>query len=315
MNLQHLRYVLEIVEQGSISAAARKLYISQPYLSKILMEVEKEYGLTIFSREKNNLTLTERGASFTLTIREILDTMQSFDKTLHQLRDVNHLSFSSCPTAYTSEAYLEFIRGSSDTHLRVNYQESDNNTVINDVYTRASEFGIVIFNNEEFKPIETLLRSMHLAFEPLAGMRFYIVTRVGHPLSRLPRPVRLEDLYDYSLVLYPQHRPTGSHIAETAQYEYNFDCIDWSRIKCSTYVQSRAQYYNLICQTDTISFGFQPFRNQESIYGIVSLRAAPEFMSALGRDINSTLYCIYPEGHALSPLATQLIRHIRALHE
>lgn len=146
-------------------------------------------------------------------------------------------------------------------------------------------------------------------------MRFYIVTRVGHPLSRLPRPVRLEDLYDYSLVLYPQHRPTGSHIAETAQYEYNFDCIDWSRIKCITYVQSRAQYYNLICQTDTISFGFQPFRNQESIYGIVSLRAAPEFMSALGRDINSTLYCIYPEGHALSPLATQLIRHIRALHE
>ena len=59
MNLQNLQYVEEVIKCGSISAAARKLYISQPYLSKILMEVEREYGITIFSREKNTLTLTE----------------------------------------------------------------------------------------------------------------------------------------------------------------------------------------------------------------------------------------------------------------
>lgn len=313
MNLQNLRYVLEIIEHGSVSAAARKLYISQPYLSKILMEVEKEYGIAIFSREKNNLILTERGASFAITIREMLETMRSFDKALHRLRDVNHLSFSSCPTAFTSEAYMDFIRDSGDTHLRVSYRESDNNTVINDVYTRASEFGIIVLNDEEFRPIEALLKSMHLTFERLLVLDFYLIGRVGHPLSRLPRLVRMEDLYDYDLVLYPQHRPAGGRVAETAQYEYNFDCIDWDRIRHITYVQSRAQYYELIQRTDTVSFGFQPFKNQESTRSIVSLRVDPDFVNALGQAANSALYCICPEGHTFSPLAGQLLRYIRAL--
>lgn len=315
MNLQNFRYVLEIIEQGSISAAARKLYISQPYLSKILMEVEKEYGISIFSREKNSLILTERGASFSLTIREILDTMHSFEQTLHQLQDVDHLSFSSCPTAFTAEAYLNFIRSCGDTRLRVNYRESDNNTVINDVYTRTSEFGIVILRNWEFQPTEVLLKSMHLTCEWLADLEFYIITRVGHPLSRLLEPIQLEDLYKYDLVLYPQHRSRENYVAETAQYEYNFDCIEWDRIKHITYVQSRAQYYDLIRRTDTVSFGFKPFKNQELTHNIVSLRVAPEFTASLGRDTNSAIYCICPEEHTMSPLASALLEHLRALCE
>jgi len=315
MNLQDLRYVLEIINHGSVSDAARKLYISQPYLSKILMKVEKEYGITIFTREKNNLVLTESGASFSLTVREVLDTMASFERNLHQLRNVRHLSFSSCPTAYTAEAYLEFIRSHRNTHLRVNYRESDNNSVINDVYTRASEFGIIILNNEEFHPTEVLLKGMHLTCERLADLDFYLIARIGHPLSRLLRPIQLEDIYGYDLVLYPQHRPSGSYVAETAQYEYNFEQIDWSQIRHITYVQNRAQYYDLIQKTDTISFGFQPIKNQESQRGIVSLQADPAFVKSLGRDANSALYLVHSEGHALSHLAVELVRRIRELNE
>lgn len=44
MNLQHLEYLIEIENCGSISKAARRLFVTQPYLSRILKEVESEYG-------------------------------------------------------------------------------------------------------------------------------------------------------------------------------------------------------------------------------------------------------------------------------
>ena len=51
MNLQHLEYLIEIENCGSISKAARRLFVTQPYLSRILKEVESEYGITVFTRE------------------------------------------------------------------------------------------------------------------------------------------------------------------------------------------------------------------------------------------------------------------------
>ena len=47
MNLQNMEYLIEISNCGSISAAAKRLFVTQPYLSKVLRETEKEYGLTI----------------------------------------------------------------------------------------------------------------------------------------------------------------------------------------------------------------------------------------------------------------------------
>lgn len=52
MNFQNLEYLIEISNCGSISAAAKRLFVTQPYLSKVLRETEKEYGLTIFTRGK-----------------------------------------------------------------------------------------------------------------------------------------------------------------------------------------------------------------------------------------------------------------------
>ena len=49
MNLQHLEYLIEIENCGSISKAARRLFVTQPYLSRILKEVESEYGITVFT--------------------------------------------------------------------------------------------------------------------------------------------------------------------------------------------------------------------------------------------------------------------------
>ena len=64
MNLQNMEYLIEISNCGSISAAAKHLFVTQPYLSKVLRETEKEYGLTIFTRGKTELSQRNPDGSF-----------------------------------------------------------------------------------------------------------------------------------------------------------------------------------------------------------------------------------------------------------
>ena len=48
MNLTDLHYVVEIDKSGSISKAAKELYVAQPNLSKAIKHLEREFGISIF---------------------------------------------------------------------------------------------------------------------------------------------------------------------------------------------------------------------------------------------------------------------------
>lgn len=61
MDLKQLRYFTTIVEEGTISAAAKKLYISQPPLSMQMKLLEKELGCMLFERGQRHIQLTEPG--------------------------------------------------------------------------------------------------------------------------------------------------------------------------------------------------------------------------------------------------------------
>ena len=62
MDLQQLRNVQEVARCGSISRAAKNLYMSQPNLSKSIRELEEELGIEIFIRRgKRLLGMTEPG--------------------------------------------------------------------------------------------------------------------------------------------------------------------------------------------------------------------------------------------------------------
>jgi len=50
MNLTDLHYVVEIDKSGSISKAAKELYVAQPNLSKAIKHLEREFGISIFER-------------------------------------------------------------------------------------------------------------------------------------------------------------------------------------------------------------------------------------------------------------------------
>lgn len=64
MTVQQLKYILKAAEVGSITEAAKLLFISQPSLSNSIKETEKEAGITIFRRSRTGITLIQKGIEF-----------------------------------------------------------------------------------------------------------------------------------------------------------------------------------------------------------------------------------------------------------
>lgn len=72
MNIQQLRCIVEIARVGSITKAAENLYMNQPNLSRTVIEFEKEYGVTLFIRNSQGVTLTDNGKKLLKKPRKLL---------------------------------------------------------------------------------------------------------------------------------------------------------------------------------------------------------------------------------------------------
>ena len=72
MDFRELTYITTIADCGSVTEAAKRLYISQPSLSYILAKVEEDLGVKLFDRKTSPLTLTYAGERYVATARTIL---------------------------------------------------------------------------------------------------------------------------------------------------------------------------------------------------------------------------------------------------
>lgn len=77
MDLHFLQYVVEIAEEGSISKAAQKLFISQPTLSIYLKKLEEDLGTPLFTRSHGLLEPTPAGQMYLDTARVMLQMKSS----------------------------------------------------------------------------------------------------------------------------------------------------------------------------------------------------------------------------------------------
>ncbi len=73
MDLKQLHYFVTVADEGSITAGAKKLFLSQPPLSTQIKELEKELSCILFERGARKITLTEAGKALYNYAKTILD--------------------------------------------------------------------------------------------------------------------------------------------------------------------------------------------------------------------------------------------------
>nr|WP_138418028.1 LysR family transcriptional regulator [Aquibacillus sediminis] len=85
MNMESLRMFCDVVEQGSISKAARKGFVSQPAVTKQIRQLEDRYGAKLFDRSEQKLELTEAGSTLYPYAKEIIVYYQRSQEAIRQV--------------------------------------------------------------------------------------------------------------------------------------------------------------------------------------------------------------------------------------
>lgn len=92
MQLIQLQYAVDIDRCGSITEAAKNLFVAQPNLSKSIRELEEELGITIFTRTTRGVVPTKAGKQFLASAREILQKVEDLKQDTQQ-QSPEHLYF------------------------------------------------------------------------------------------------------------------------------------------------------------------------------------------------------------------------------
>lgn len=198
MKLQQLRYLLAIVDNGlNITAAAEKLFTSQPGVSKQLKLLEEELGLQLFVRKGKSLGgVTAAGEQVIerarLVIREA-ENIRSLASTFYHDEEGS----LTIATTHTQARYVlpGVVRAFRSRYPRVNLNihQGTSEQIADMVGANNIDFAIATGSHELFRDL-LLVPSYHWD-------RKIIVPR-DHELARLERSITLKDLARHPLVTY-----------------------------------------------------------------------------------------------------------------
>ena len=185
MNIQYLKYVVEVDKTGSINKAAKNLYMGQPNLSAAIKELEKELGISIFYRSKKGVFATKEGEKFLFHAKKIISQVNEL-KSLYKPNTSNlpiHFSIAACRATYITIAISNFINNLKNKKgMTVNFNETNSLNVINEVANGNAEIGIIRCQNIHENYFVSLLKSKNLIFEPLWESKLFLTFSENHSL-------------------------------------------------------------------------------------------------------------------------------------
>ncbi len=89
MNFRQAQYICTIAAEGSITAAARKLSVSQPSLSQMVRQIESETGVALFDRSSLPMQLTYAGEKYVECAQTIITASRRLENQLQDIRKEN----------------------------------------------------------------------------------------------------------------------------------------------------------------------------------------------------------------------------------
>ena len=169
MTLQQLKYVVTVAEQGSISGAAKELFISQPSLTNAIKELEKEMQITIFHRTNKGIIVSGEGDVFLAYARQVLEQADLLkEKFLNVKKQSPRFSVSCQHYSFAVNAFVDVIEA-FDAVIEYDFtlRETQTYEIIEDVSRMKSEIGILYVSSQNEEIIRKLIAKNDLKFEEL----------------------------------------------------------------------------------------------------------------------------------------------------
>lgn len=198
MTLQQLKYLLAIADSGlNITAAADRLYTSQPGISKQLKLLEQELGVQLFTRKgKSLVAITPAGRDVISRARKILREVQNIRSLAREMSGEQEGTLS-IGTTHTQARYVlpEAIREFRERYPKVNLEmhQGTSEQIAELVAANRIDFAIATGSRQLFPTLVIL---------PCYQWDRIILVPKGHPLTRVPGRIDLAALAAYPLITY-----------------------------------------------------------------------------------------------------------------
>ena len=194
MELRTLRYFLAAAQEGNITRAADILHVTQPTLSRQMMDLEKELGTTLMLRGKNGLTLTDDGVFFKQRAEEIVELANRLGQAfVERNADVSGVISIGAAEAIGSRFFAKLIKQFSEKYPLVQFNlYNDMADYIQDRMDKGLiDVGLLL------EPIDT---SKYDFIRLSPKETWGVLMRDDHPLADRETIIP-DDIADYPLIL------------------------------------------------------------------------------------------------------------------
>lgn len=215
MTLQQLRYLIAIAECGSFGAAARELYVSQSSLSVAVKDIERETGVTVFTRSSKGITLTSDGTELLGYARQVVEQADLMNRRYSNASRtaVQRLAVSTQHYSFSVEAFLDFVAEVEGDGYDFTLRETRTADIIEDVKSFRSDVGILYKSTYNSRVITMALDDAGLQFTTLFYAKPHVFVGERHPLAH-KKIVSPKDLTNYPRYSFEQGQMNSFHYAE-----------------------------------------------------------------------------------------------------
>lgn len=204
MTIQQLRYAITIAELGSITEAAKALYITQPSLSTAIKELEKEVGVQIFTRNRSGISITTEGMEFLGYARQVLEPMQMLiDHYVENAPKRTQFCVSTQHYTFSRNAFVRMVEHYGQGEYEFIFNETQTYQILKDVQNHFCDLGLLYLCYANRAVLTKTFKDMGLVFTPLFTVKPHVFVRNSHPLCS-KKTIRFADLAPYPRLNYIQ---------------------------------------------------------------------------------------------------------------
>jgi len=299
MTLQQLKYVLTIVNCGSISEAAKQLYISQPSLSNAVKELEQELGIEIFLRSVKGIALTNDGVEFLSYARQIIEQAELMEQRYLSGKQPKKLcSISTQHYAFAVQAFVSLLNELNETEYECTLRETRTFEIIEDVYQYRSELGILFLSSFNEKVLSKLMKDKDISFFPLFEAQPHVFMSIEHPLAN-KEAIHIDELESYPFLAFEQGQQNSFYFSE--------EMLSTRQYKKKILVSDRATLFNLLLGLNGYTISSGVLNSDLNGEEIKSVRLLTEEKMLIGYIVNNKA--------SLSPLAKNYIEKLKMIIE
>ena len=238
MTFRQLQYVLAVAAKGSMTEAARALYVSQPSLTSSVQDLEDELGIVLFNRTNKGTVTTVEGEEFLSYARQVVDQVDLLEQKYNgKKRGRQDFCVSAQHYSFVVEAFVDVLRDCGGDEYDFRIRETQTYEVIEDVARLRSQVGVLYLNRENEKVLRRTLQAHELQFTRLFVAKPHVFIGNKNPLAQKDA-LTLRDLAPYPRLSYEQGDHNSFYFAEEIQSTLER--------KKNILVRDRATLFNLL---------------------------------------------------------------------